>query len=386
MIAMSPVRTDARVRREAETLAGAGWSVDVVGLGSGLDPLPNASGVRYTLLDAGRGLSSDTTRRLQGTAVLAPAVAVVRRALLPRHRRARTARFLRAAGVRCVGPYDVVHAHDFPTLAFAHNLAARWNARVVYDAHEWWSGRRREERPTPMEDARTRGLERRLGGSADAVLTVSGAIVERMRHTYGWQHVTLVRNTFPAAERRPVPAAPSGLLYAGRIGAGRDLATVAAAAAALRPLGVTLVGPVDEKFVNGLDLSSVRVAPALPIDDVDGELLRHGLALVTLEDGWDNHRMAQPNKLFQAVRAGVPVVASDLPELRRVVTGYGLGTLYRPGSTESLTTAVKTAVDGYADLLANVRRARAAFDWRVDAGRLLAVYRSFAPAGEPLHR
>lgn len=386
MLAMSPVATDARVIREAESLAASGWEVDVIGLGSDAHARRPSRGVRYFMVDAGAGLASPTTQRLHQVVPLR-LVDLARWALLPYHRRARTGVFLAAARATCVGPYDVVHAHDLPTLAFGQELAGRWDARVVYDAHEWWAGRRREERPTPIEDIRTSRREQRLGGQADAVLTVSDAIAEHMARRYGWRHVTVVRNTFPTVDGGEAPPRPAGLLYAGRIAAGRDLQTVLAAAPALQPLQVSLLGPVNRGFLHQLDDAVIRVLQPLPVDDVDDELRRHGLALITLEDGWVNHRMALPNKLFQAVRAGVPVVASDLPELRRVVSEHGLGTLYEPGCARSLIAAVTTAVEDYTRLCANVKRAQPSFDWKVDAARLLGVYASIAPAGqEPSRR
>ena len=45
-----------------------------------------------------------------------------------------------------------------------------------------------------------------------------------------------------------------------------------------------------------------------------------------------NHRLALPNKLFEYLMAGTPVLASDLPEIRKIVTGYQVGRLAAPGS------------------------------------------------------
>ena len=44
-----------------------------------------------------------------------------------------------------------------------------------------------------------------------------------------------------------------------------------------------------------------------------------------------NHRLTTPNKLFEAMAAGVPVVASDLPGMAPIVRETGCGVLVRPG-------------------------------------------------------
>src|SRR5206468_3197599 len=79
-------------------------------------------------------------------------------------------------------------------------------------------------------------------------------------------------------------------------------------------------------------------------------------------------------KLFMAVRAGVPVVASDLPALRRLVTEHGIGRLYRPGDPASLAAAVREVQASYGELTAAVARARAELAWERDAEALRGVY------------
>lgn len=382
MLVMADVVGDARVRREAASLASAGVEVHVVGLG---DPhaaeVAIAEGVAVTTVGArspfrsGRSRPADPVRRAG------------RWALLPTHRRAREQSFLEAAREAATTvPFDVVHAHDFPTLPLAAELAARRSVPLVYDSHECWLGRRREERPTPLEDRWIRAQEGSLGRQARTVLTVSDSLADWFRQQYGWRHVSVVRNSFPVGDGVPPvpPEEPRGLLYAGRIGRGRDLPTVAAAARRLPDFEVSLVGHAEQALLDTMDTSAVRVVGRVAIDDIDVLLGKAGLALVTLEDGPLNHRVALPNKLFQAVRAGVPVVAADLPELARVVREHGLGTLYRPGSVDSLVDAVRRASQQYPGLVEAVRAARPSLAWENDEQVLLERYADLATSSEVL--
>jgi glycosyltransferase involved in cell wall biosynthesis len=81
-----------------------------------------------------------------------------------------------------------------------------------------------------------------------------------------------------------------------------------------------------------------------------------------------------PNKLFHAVRAGVPVVATDVGELAALVREHGVGELYRPGDGADLARAVRAARDRYPELVAAVRRAAPSLSWDADAAALLGVY------------
>jgi glycosyltransferase involved in cell wall biosynthesis len=107
---------------------------------------------------------------------------------------------------------------------------------------------------------------------------------------------------------------------------------------------------------------------------VDAVLANAGLALVTHSDRWVNHRLALPNKLFHAVRAGVPVVATDVGELARTVREHDLGELYRPGDAEDLVRAIGRAIERYPELQTKVRDAAAALSWDTDGEVLRASY------------
>jgi glycosyltransferase involved in cell wall biosynthesis len=99
---------------------------------------------------------------------------------------------------------------------------------------------------------------------------------------------------------------------------------------------------------------------------------------VTQSDRWLNHRLTLPNRLFQAVAVGVPVVASDVGELAATVRRHRLGTLYRPGDPQSLVAAAREAVRTYPELLATVGAAASELSWERDAQALLAVYATLA--------
>lgn len=373
MLVQSPVHGDARVVREALALTEAGHEVIVVGRGvpRGAD-LPDG----VTVLDAGRpaGLGSAGTGGRRGA--LAAGRRVGRWLLLPEHR-AHVEATWRAAVERLVQevPADVIHAHDLNTLALAVTEARRRGARLVYDAHELWSDRGLPGRPTPVRDRRAGVLEARWAAEADVVLTVSDGIAAVLR-SRGLTQVIVVRNTFPDIGPPPaVPSEPTGILYAGRVGPGRDLETLLAAGQRRGSLPVSLIGPEDPAFASRLRLpDGVRHLPPLHVDALDPVLAQHGIAAITLTGRVANHRLALPNKLFHAVRAGVPVVAADLPEIRRIVTRHDLGELYAPGDAESLSRAVASVRGRWPRLVRTVRDAAPALRWDTDRQVLLGAY------------
>lgn len=398
MLVATSVATDTRVLREATTLAAAGHDVHVIGrsVPPGWTPRPvrpaGSDGPAGTVSVSSVGTSSvfraEGAPSLSGR-TLPPHLRFARWLLLPRHRNSAFGRW--CAGAVADGRtrgYDVVHAHDFNALPAGAELARLGGVPLVYDTHEFWPGRPREYRPTPLLDRRERALERRLGGQAAAVITVGEGVARALRSAYGWEHVMVLRNTFPYVAPPPAPQRPAGLIYAGRLAAYRELEVISAASGRLEEelgLGVTLIGPSDETWLGRFEPGRARMLPPCPPEEVDALLSAAGLVLVTHSDRWENHRLALPNKLFHAVRAGVPVVATDVGELAKVVRAHGLGTLYPPGDVDGLVDAVARAVAGYPALCRAVRAAAPELSWETDAGRLLGLYRRLAGA-EPVER
>lgn len=377
MLVTTPVSSDTRVLREATSLARAGHDVHVVGLGVPAGWRPPAG---VTVASAGR--PARTAARPPARADGAPTGRRARPAwwraarwlLLPEHRARVLSRWERHAYAHATGRgFDVVHAHDVETLPLGDRLAREHGVPLVYDSRDLSFGRPVVGRPTPVRDARGRRREARLGAGAAAVVTAGEGVAEALEARYGWQDVRVVRNASDPLPAPEVPPAPHRLLYAGRLAAHRELEVVAAASGDL-PVPVDLVGPADETWLRGFDPASAVVLPPVPAAEVGWLLRGAGVALVTLSDRWQDHRLALPDALFQAVAAGVPVVATDVGELATVVRGYRLGTLYRPGDPASLAAAVAALLARYDEHVAAVRTARPSLSWSADERVLIDVY------------
>ncbi len=74
----------------------------------------------------------------------------------------------------------------------------------------------------------------------------------------------------------------------------------------------------------------------VPSDEVLDYAASADIGVVLLEDSCLNHHFALPNKLFEYLAANVPVLASDLPELRRIVRRYDVGLMANPGDPNDI--------------------------------------------------
>jgi glycosyltransferase involved in cell wall biosynthesis len=102
-----------------------------------------------------------------------------------------------------------------------------------------------------------------------------------------------------------------------------------------------------------------------------------GAGIIPYPDLDFNTAHCRPNKLFEFIAAGVPILASDLPELRLYVHDTGFGRIAPMLSDE----AIWHAIDDFFthDLAPNrqaLQRDGAAFTWEAQERRLLDLYRA----------
>ncbi|MEX1055509.1 MAG: glycosyltransferase, partial [Rhodothermales bacterium] len=85
----------------------------------------------------------------------------------------------------------------------------------------------------------------------------------------------------------------------------------------------------------------IRFIEPVPPDELLSYTASADIGVTLLEDVCLNHRFALPNKLFEYLVAGIPVVASDIPEVRRIVRGFDVGLVVDPQNREDLVAALR---------------------------------------------
>ncbi len=331
------VAHDSRVLKTARSLAGAGYEVTVVGAG------PPAAWHDEGGFDV--------------------------RVVAPRFGRDPWPRELRR-----LAP-DVLHVNDTEPIALAAKTGLPW----VFDAHEDPFASKRSDHEAIRRDV----------ASAAATITVSAALADRMRGELGIDPVLVHNAPSLAYGPAPVPGLRERIgadgplvVYAGTLTTRRRLTVVVEALAHLPDVQLALVVPEEHKRLPpvlerarevGVD-DRVHVTGLVPPDAVVPFVAEADVGVHPLER-YGNGDIALPNKLFEYLHAGLPMVVSDTPAMAGFVREHDLGAVAPVDDVEAWVDALRSQLAApRLDVRPGWSALREAWSWDAQAARLLAVY------------
>lgn len=395
MIVWNEFLHDARVLKEAETLQGAGYEVCVHALhtpGTTRKSETLASGVRvervirspfYALRrpstpPAGNGLAKQP-------APMAPSVGLGGQLarLVPR-----SVTHLRLLWRMIRSRPQAIHAHDVNTLPTAWLAARIVGCPLVYDAHEISTDR---EGYRKLRKA-VGWIEKRLMPRAAANITTTDARAKFFARAYGIPRPIVLQNR-PRLERaertdrirRELQLSESWpiVVYQGGLQQGRGLDRLVDAMRQVEGAYLVMIGggrlagsllrQVEDEKLEG----RVRFIPTVPLSELPSYTASADIGVQPIENSCLNHFTTDSNKLFEYMMAGLPVVASNLPEIRRVVGDGDFGLLVPPGDTAALAGALSKLANDPAlrrEYGTNARQAATMMNWDAQEAKLRDLY------------
>ncbi|HMB93414.1 MAG TPA: glycosyltransferase family 4 protein [Rhodothermales bacterium] len=285
----------------------------------------------------------------------------------------------------------VYHASDLYNLPAMRATARQHGGKLVYDARELYPYvASTAGRPTVRQFWRV--VEGYYIRRADAVFTVSESIADQHVAMYGIPRSTVLYNAPPFDSVTPSTALRDltgvsddtvVLLHQGQIQKDRGCLLLTDAMRDMRGAVLIFLGggplkPALEAHVEKTGLNDrVRFLDPVPPDDLLPVTASADVGITLLEDTCLNHRFALPNKLFEYLMAGLPVLASDLPEIRKVVKGFDVGAVVNPTDREALVKRMQDMADdkqARQRWQANAPRVFETFNWESASQRFIRIY------------
>ena len=419
---------DARTFRMAKSAVEAGWDVTVYARWHrGLAPVEQRDG--YRLVRAPRewrylvpGLRRIARRRYAASMARKPASAVgavTRTDTTPRRIRFRPLerwhwwQRIREFPLQPMGwaialddfvePADIWHGMWAGSLPALDRMRRRHGGRTIYDSRDIFMWSRKFARLGRPGRTLLEWAERRWARRVDRVLTVNDSYAGLLERLLRVSRPAIVMNTperWAPPSRRPdlirerlgLSADSAVVLYQGILTIERGIeqamdAILEVPSAVLVLLGF---GPLEKHFADAVTdppyQGRVQVLPAVRPADLLRWSASADVLVMAIQPTTLNHRYTTPQKLFESLAAGVPVVASDLPGMAPIVRATGAGVVCDPTSPHAIAEAIKEIIEAPAAERAGMRdralgAAHETYNWETQVETLFGLYRDLLPNG-----
>ena len=289
---------------------------------------------------------------------------------------------------------DAWHCNDAE--AFGIGLLAKWlrsSLDLVYDCHEFES--ERNGKPAWLNKA-VRRMETRHIGKAEEVIVVSPSIQAAYESRYterGMHRISLVRNvpnarsgnaaTQPLRKNLGLKADDFVAIYQGALTINRGIETLLAMAPKLNGSRIHLVfmgyGMLEPQVMEAVrQNANVHFQPAVPYEEVLGYTGDADVGLVSVKPVCLSYLYCLPNKLFESIQAGIPVLVNDLPDCVALIERFGIGARVLndtpEGWYEALAEAESKSPAWKVQAIDGMREAQNALNWENESHGITAIY------------
>ncbi len=289
---------------------------------------------------------------------------------------------------------DLLVSNDLDTLLPNYLIHKLKGKPIVYDSHEYFT-----EVPELVSRPRIqrvwKSIESRIFPNLEDVFTVNDSIADLFEKDYGLRP-KVVRN-IPIKRDLKITATRSELgladhkkiliLQGSGINIHRGSEEMVEAMRYLSGVILLIVGGGDvidtlkkmakEEGING----KVIFLPKQPYDKLIQYTAVADLGLTLDKNTNLNYRFSLPNKLFDYIHAGVPVISSDLPEIRKIIDEYEIGDFIPDHNPKEIAKKIEEVLANE-DLLEkwkkNINFAARNLSWQNEEKVLREIYKKYA--------
>lgn len=305
-----------------------------------------------------------------------------------------------AAGVGARRRGAVVYTRDLQLADLLLRFPAPGRGPVVYEAHAVESVMYEErgalygtdEKPDPRKTARIAGREARVWSRATGFVVTTAGIRDAFADRHGARPaVAVIPNGCDVADQAAAfpglaSEQPPRVLYAGQLYPWKGVDVLVEAMAAVPDARLVIVGGIEgeadtrrvQELVGRHALGGrTELLGLLPQARVADELARSAVVVAPFLRAGMTERHTSPLKIFEAMAAGRPIVATDLPSSREVLREGENALLVPPGDPAALAAALHRVLS---DRELAARLARSAWEeaprysWDARARKLQALF------------
>lgn len=283
---------------------------------------------------------------------------------------------------------DIYHFHD-PELIFVGLLLKLKGFKVIFDSHEDYTSDLLHKQYIPkiarsIVSVSYNLIERFSSRRFDAVVAATPKIAAVFK-THKARAVVNVNNyplTSELFELSSWNEKTVDAVFVGAISSVRGVYELVESLTYAPHQKIIIAGifanPVIEKSIRSLDAwSRVDFRGQIPRSQVFELLAKARIGVVTYLPT-PNHTDSQPNKLFEYMSAGIPVVASHFPLWKEIIEGNNCGICVDPENSKMVSEAIQYLIDNperAVQMGANGRLAvETKYNWTTEEEKLISLY------------
>ena len=279
---------------------------------------------------------------------------------------------------------DIIVANDLDTL-LASWLAAKIRKKVLlFDSHELFT-----EVPELVDRPFIKSVwrlgEKLLLPGIQIGYTVSRPIQEYYKAKYN-KDFALIRNVgMFRFENNHIPDTNERIIiYQGAVNKGRGLELMLETIKLLNGIKLWIVGSgdiIEDLKIKARELKveeKVVFIGRVPLDKLWKYTSKADLGFSLEEDLGLNYRYALPNKIFDYIQARIPVIVSDLPEMRSLIEKHKVGLVLTERTAENLAEHINSILfneDEREELTRNLELAARDLCWEREEEKIILLYR-----------
>ncbi|HEX2937020.1 MAG TPA: glycosyltransferase [Bacteroidales bacterium] len=286
---------------------------------------------------------------------------------------------------------DVLVANDLDTLLANFLVAKIRRKELVYDTHEYYTGMP-ELTGRPVVRKIWETLERLTFPHLKYIYTVNGSIARLYREKYG-KNLAIVRNIpqkivrdkWPERSELELPEDKRIVILQGSgINMNRGAEEAIMAMKYLDAGVILLIIGGGEVYTQLIELVNkeylhdrVIFKPRMPYDELMSYTRVSDIGLSLDKDTNINYRYSLPNKLFDYIQAGVPILCSNLVEVANIVNTWDIGVVTNSHDPENIAAEITRMLhnkEQYHNWKINLEKAAQTLHWENERHKLEEIY------------
>jgi len=254
---------------------------------------------------------------------------------------------------------DIYFAEDLYTLPFVATIAKIRKAKLYYNSRELYAflGGLRNR---PFLQKMVKSIEQFYIKKVDLVLTTGEMDSEFLKKFYKITNTIEIRNipllqmpaqTVNYREMFDIPRNSLIMIYQGVLLVGRGIPIILQAMKELPELYLIIIGDGEQK--NNFAQMTTELGISYRVFFIgtinQKELINFtaggDIGLSLIENISISYYHALPNKLFEYIMAGIPVLASALPQMKKIIDDYNIGETIQLEKSEELINSLSKWID-----------------------------------------